>query len=144
MDNTTKETEDILEPRHMAFLEAYLNPKSDTFSNAKQSALKVGYSEATAIKIMNVGKQWLVKALEVEKGRHEIMLDKAENNLETFLESNEDIKVKADITKFVAERIGKARYSPKQEIEASIQPFKPDEKTKELIQEIVKKRKESI
>ena len=33
------------DPRQASFLAYYLNPKSDTFSNALQSGIKAGYSE---------------------------------------------------------------------------------------------------
>ena len=33
------------DPRQATFLAYYLNPKSDTFSNAYQSGIKAGYSE---------------------------------------------------------------------------------------------------
>jgi len=33
------------DPRQALFLAHYLNPKSDTFSNAYQSGIKAGYSE---------------------------------------------------------------------------------------------------
>lgn len=48
-----------LTPQQQAFLTAYLNPKSDTWGNAKQSALKAKYSEEYSDNIMSLMPDWL-------------------------------------------------------------------------------------
>ena len=43
-----------LDPRQTAFLTYYLDPKSETFSNALQSGLKAGYKQEYAENILNI------------------------------------------------------------------------------------------
>jgi len=100
----------IADPRQIKFLEWYLDPKSDTFSNVKQSALRVGYSETYAENLSGQLPDWLSEKLgELQ------MLSKAERNLNHFLDFTKDPKIQADITKFVAERLGKSKYSQRNE-----------------------------
>jgi hypothetical protein len=101
------------DPRQKLCWDYYTDPKSDTFSSGLQSALKAGYTQGTALQITT--EEWFI-----EKLRTLNMLDKAEKNLNEFLEiedkKGERFRVKADITKFVAERVGKARYSTRNEM----------------------------
>jgi hypothetical protein len=101
-----------LDPRQKLCWDFYTDPKSETFSNGYQSALKAGYEDATATRITTF--DWFI-----EKCSTLNMLDKAERNLNKFLEMDEDtdtkVRVKADVTKFVAERVGKAQYSARTE-----------------------------
>lgn len=102
-----------LDPRQKLCWEFYIDPKSQTFGNAYKSALKAGYQNASSQQITD--EPWFI-----EKVKTLNMLDKAEKNLNEFLEiedkKGERFRVKADITKFVAERVGKARYSTRQEM----------------------------
>jgi len=121
-----------LDDRQIKFLAYYLDPKSETYSNAYQSAIRAKYSEKYADKIVSLGNDWIVEA----SRKRELMLVKAEKNLDEFLEMDivnrgvtkdgkeiyefDDtgkIKVKADITKFIAGTIGKKHYSPKSPLE---------------------------
>ena len=107
----------VLDPRQTLFLQNYLDPKSKTFSNALQSALESGYSDNYAQQIASIGNEWLT-----DFNRRNKMLDKAESNLFEFLqmETVDDTKlvgIKADITKFVASRLGKKHYSDRTEID---------------------------
>lgn len=128
--HTRKTPEDnILSPQQQMAWSNYVDPKSKTFSNAYQSAKKAGYSEEYSSNIM-IEKWWKNKLRILN------MLDKAEQNLSDFLEmdtktkkliqnelvemdDSEKMRIKADITKFVAERVGKARYSTRQELTAA-------------------------
>lgn len=117
-------------PRQMAFLARYHDPKSDTFGNAYQSALAAGYSKAMANSVTVLAPRWLEKKTETHK-----MLDKAEKNLDKFLdletkepvitmigeikdkdgntimkENSNLMRIKLDTTKFVAERVGRKVY----------------------------------
>lgn len=103
-----------LDPRQKLCWDYYIDPKSDTFSSGRQSAIKAGYDVDYADQITTI--PWFL-----EKLRTLNMLDKAEKNLNNFLEMEEEdndtkLRVKADITKFVAERVGKATYSTRQEL----------------------------
>jgi hypothetical protein len=118
------------DPRQSLFLQNYLDPKSETFSNAYQSALKAGYEDeyAKVITSDSKGLEWLSEAV-----NDAYLLNKAENNLKEFLEMDinnvrtvGDIdvfvrdpqlaKIKQDTTKFVAERLGKHKYSTRNEV----------------------------
>lgn len=53
----------VVDPRQVAFLAAWADPASDTFSNALQSALKVGYSQEYAENITSLMPNWLSEAI---------------------------------------------------------------------------------
>lgn len=118
-----KKKEKPLTPQQIDFLKYYLDPKSLTYSNALQSALKAGYSQEYSEKITYVLPDWLS-----EKVGSDDMLEKAERNIIEILEMptrigdtgyhmEKLIKVKGDMSKFVAETIGKKKYSKKIEFE---------------------------
>jgi len=90
------------DPRQAEFLKAYLNPKSETYSNAYQSAIKVGYSKEYAGNILSLEPAWLLENIDTEK-----MVEKAMRNLMKLLDEDEDKRILLDTTKFVAERLGK-------------------------------------
>lgn len=90
------------DPRQAEFLKAYLNPKSETYSNARQSALKVGYSKEYAENILSLEPAWLSENIDTEK-----MVEKAMRNLMKLLDEVDDKRILLDTTKFVAERLGK-------------------------------------
>lgn len=106
-----------LDPRQKLCWEFYANPKSETFGNATQSAIKAGYEEEYA-KTITVT-EWFVA-----KVRRLNMLGKAEKVLEEMLDldtNNSKViegeviyskdaaltKIKQDTAKFIAERVGK-------------------------------------
>lgn len=127
-----------LTPRQILFLKNYLNPSSPTFSNALQSAIKSGFSKEYSRQIASIKNEWITESI-----RQEDLLSKAESNLQEFLASNEDKKIKADITKFVAERVGKAKYSVRSEVEHTGNVdvlLKLDPEEEALLQKIVAKR----
>lgn len=106
-----------LDPRQKLCWEFYINPKSETFGNALQSALKAGYEETYSTQI--TATQWFI-----DKVRRLNMLSKAEKVLEEMIEldinNHQKIgdevvirkdpalaKIKQDTAKFLAERLGK-------------------------------------
>lgn len=101
------------------FLKYYLDPNSETFNNAYQSAIKVGYSEDYAAVITGRDLKWLSEMS--EKVSDSGMLRKAEKNLDKALDIPIEDKeigersLKASL--FVTERLGKNKWSSKQEIE---------------------------
>lgn len=99
-----------VDPRQAEFLKHYLDPKSGTFSNALQSALKAGYSEEYARNILSLMPDWLSESID-----DATMLSKVRKNLNEFLETEDD-KIRLDATKFVGETIGKAKYSKRSEL----------------------------
>jgi len=116
------------EPRQIRFISMYLDPNSKTYSNARRSAINAGYSVGYANSIMNKDTGWILE--KTSKDKYNRMIIKAEKNIESFLDMEEDVivtirnkegdileerkvkdgtilKIKADTSKFVAERIGK-------------------------------------
>lgn len=120
-----------LDPRQKVCWEYYANPKSETFGNAYQSALKAGYED-------NYAKTITVTEWFLEKVRRLNMLGKAEKVLNEMLDMPVDVqklegygedkelivktepalvKIKQDTAKFVAERLGKGEgYSTRSEL----------------------------
>lgn len=121
------ETEKDLWLRQATFLKNYFDPNSETFGNATQSGIRAGYSEEYSRNIMSLLPDWLSE--NIDNGQ---MLQKAEKSLKEFLEMNtkKDVKVgqevvlvedpqlskiKQDTAKFVAERLGKKKWSSRTE-----------------------------
>jgi hypothetical protein len=105
----------LLDPRQLRCWEYYVDPKSETFGNAKQSAIRAGYEDKYANQI--TVSEWFVG-----KVRRLNMLSKAEKVLEECLdlpvkvESGRTkkvktdpalIKIKQDTAKFIASTVGK-------------------------------------
>lgn len=104
-----------LNPQQTAFLSYYTNPQSDTFGNAYQSAIKANYTEEYAKNITGQMPDWLSENIRDIK-----MLDKAEKNLDKALDISIDDDKHGDkalkVTIFVAERLGKKKYSVRNEV----------------------------
>jgi len=147
-NNPNKANQYIPDPRQGLFLAYYLNPKSKTFSNAYQSAVRARYSKEYAEVLTGQMPTWLSEMLS-----HNKMLSRAERNLLKYLEMQTKqpvitmigplidkktkkpilkentnlLKIQADISKFVAERLGKKHYSIRTELtgeEGGELPFK--------------------
>ena len=129
----------IKDPRQGLFLRYYIDPKSKTFSNAYQSALEAGYSDEYAKTILSQDVDWLSSSI-----RSQAMLNKAEKNLDSYLDLDEFtdgkldkdiIKIKTDVSKFTASRLGKEKWSEKSEVKHSgeIKQILTEEQINELI-----------
>jgi len=110
-----------LDPRQKNCWDFYTNPKSETFANATQSAIKAGYTDGTANTITAtewfIGKLWKLNA--VMKG---------ENKLKELMElplkdpSNDKIdigiaRIQADVAKYLTTTLGKDDgYSTRSEV----------------------------
>jgi hypothetical protein len=109
------------DPRQSLFLSYYLDPKSETFSNAYQSALKAGYEKEYAENLTSSMPKWLSESLGDLK-----MVERAERNLKQVQELvvvDEKGKVATDVLRernkvdmFIAERLNKKKYSQRQEL----------------------------
>jgi len=93
---------DELTPRQFEFLSYYNNPKSPTFGNALQSALKAGFAQEYAETITAQMPEWLSENL----GRRKRLLHKAEQVLEDSLDWEEK-NLRLDSAKFIAKTQGK-------------------------------------
>ena len=99
-----------LSPQQTAFAAYYFDPKSDTFSNALQSALKAGYSEKTSLNITSDMPKWFSELL----GKRKRMLQKAEARLEKSIDSKNEVEANK-VSMFIAKTIGKENYSDRTE-----------------------------
>lgn len=73
-----------LDPRQSLFIAYYLDPKSQSFGNAKKSAILAGYDEKYADNIMSIMPVWLSDKIGQYKASS--MLEKAERNINKFLD----------------------------------------------------------
>lgn len=112
----------LLTPQQELFLSYYTNPKSETFSNAVQSALKAGYEESYANNITGLMPDWLFENIGDMKRlrKAEKNLDEVQNieiyNKEGKIDANlVDKRTKVDM--FISERLNKNKYSTKIETE---------------------------
>lgn len=126
----------LLDPRQKMCWDFYVNPKSETFGNATQSAIRAGYEMTTADQITT--SDWFIG-----KTRRLNLLDKAEKVLNETLEiphivdkigmfgpvkdpdtkervkevDSQVLKIKQDTAKFLTERLGKNEgYSTRTEL----------------------------
>ena len=97
------------DPRQALFLSYYIDPKSESFANAYQSALRAGYTKDYAKIITNSKLDWLSDNL-----RELDFVKQAEKNLKKLLVSDNE-KIQADMTKFTLERLKKEKYSSRTE-----------------------------
>ena len=107
-----KEKKPELTPRQIRFLELYLNPESETFGNATQSALRAGFKQEYAENITHRLPNWLAENV----GDSELIA-LALKNLKELLDEDKDKRIKADMTKFTLERLHKKKFSTKTEVE---------------------------
>ena len=105
------------DPRQAEFLSHYLNPESDLFSNAYDSAIEAGYSEEYAKNIMSLYPKWLSESIADTYLRSEI-----QKNINTAVtgESEEIVKefgknVKWEATVLGAKGLLKDKYSERVE-----------------------------
>lgn len=111
----------LLTPQQELFLSLYTNPKSETFSNAVQSALKAGYTETYANNITALMPDWLFESI----GDNEL-LKKAEKVLKETLDYSpidENGKIDTSLLSiqnksahFALERLNKPKYSARTEL----------------------------
>ena len=102
--------ERLLNPQQEQFLSYYLNPKSETWSNKTQSAIKAGYSQEYADNIGSLMPKWLEEALNDNS-----LMEKAMKNLSDFIGDSENKNLQWDATKFTLSRLGKSKFSERQE-----------------------------
>ena len=113
--------ERILTPQQELFLASYTDPKSNTFGNATQSAIKAKYTQDYADNIMALLPEWLSENIGDMR-----RLKKAEKNLEevqNFEVVNDEGKVDVNlldkrikVDMFLAERLNKQKYSTRAEV----------------------------
>jgi len=106
----------VPDPRQDLFLSHYLDPNSETFSNAYQSALKAGYSDEYA-QVVTRGRSWLSEAVSDAR-----LVTLATKNLEVALVGGLDDPEKGGkplqmrATEFSLKGLQKAKWSDRQEV----------------------------
>lgn len=107
-----------LDPRQKMCWDLYINPKSATFANAKQSAIKAGYDPDYADQITTI--DWFlgrIRRLNMLNKAEKVLDETLEMPIETIIVGDEKevvvtspalLKIKQDTAKFIAERLGKA------------------------------------
>lgn len=110
----------IPDPRQTLFLAYYLDPKSDTFSNALQSGLRAGYTEEYSKTLTSQLPDWLSESI-----KDNVLLNKAEKRLKQILDFepvDEEGKVDNSLLSnqmkaitLVAKGLGKHKYSERTE-----------------------------
>ena len=73
-----------LDPRQSLFLAYYLEPKSQSFGNGKQSAILAGSEEEYADQIIAIMPEWL--SGKIRQFQSATLLEKAERNINKFLD----------------------------------------------------------
>lgn len=118
-----------MDPRFTLFLQYYVDPKSETFSNALRSGIRAGYSPKYASAITS-------KKRYKEVMDNSFLINKAENNMADVLSMKTDLalrdrngriltdkdgkpikltnaellRIKVDVSKFIAERLDRGKY----------------------------------
>ena len=119
-DNTGKKYKKRAQtPQQLAFIAYYNDPTSESYGNARQSALRAGYTQDYADNITVESPNWMTDSV-----RHASLVKKAEQNMRDIVdmpinkaETNPSImKVWQDSNKFLLERLGKESYSSRQEL----------------------------
>jgi len=101
-----------LSSQQIKFLEFYLNVESDTFGNVYQSGLKAKYSKEYSENITHLMPKWLSENIGDTK-----LLAKVMRNLDKFLDDNKNVSIQADITKFLAKSLDRAKFGDKQTVD---------------------------
>lgn len=106
------------DPRQSEFLSAYLDPTSETFSNALQSALHAGYSQEYAENIKSLMPDWLSESI----ADLYIATEAQDNIRKAVTGTHEDIvkefgkNVKWEATTLAAKGLMKDKYSERKEL----------------------------
>lgn len=132
---------DRLTPKQELFIKLYNSHTSPTFGNARQSALKAGYSAEYADKITTVEPEWLSDNVR----RRKKMLRKAEERLDELVVCD-DLRVSAQVSQFIAKTLGKNEgYSERHELSGVngaplIASTVPDDEFDRLVDDYVQRK----
>lgn len=134
------------DPRQANFLANYLDPKSDTYSNCLQSALKAGYEQEYAENLLNIMPKWLSESMDISGDMKR--LKKAEKNLDEVMDISiindngkpdpQLIEKRTKVDMFIAERLNKSKYSTRNELTGKDgADLIPDQSLKDKIDESI-------
>jgi len=106
----------IIDPRQARTIFNYTNPKSETFANLTQSAIKAGFEYNYAKNLTAHRPDWLTQNIQDDVK----LIQRAERNLKRYIEldlklkgkGNIDLaKLQVDVSKFVLKNLAKQKYS---------------------------------
>lgn len=113
-----KKSKDIVfDPQQVQMLANYLDPQSETWGNAKQSAISAGYSEQYADNIMALMPKWLSETLGQAN-----LVQQSLINLAEALRDDDNKTIKWDATKFSLSRLS-AAFKEKKDITTNNEPI---------------------
>lgn len=125
----------ILNPQQEKFLQLYLDPKSETWGNLRQSALSVGFSAEYADNIGSLLPKWLQEGM-----NDNALVQKALDNLSDFIGNKKLPTYRWDATKFVLSTLGKNKFSTRQEVTGKDgAPLVSDPETKRRTDEAIRR-----
>ena len=114
----------LIDPRQSATLAGYKDPKSETFANLYQSALKAGYDNKYASNLSAMRPAWLMENIENDVQS----VVQAEKNLRKYnnyqlepdnIKTKRDIevgKMQIDASKFILKTQARSKYSEDKEL----------------------------
>lgn len=111
----------LLNPQQEEFLSFYTNPKSETFGNALQSALKAKYSQEYSENMIGQMPEWLSENISDMKRlrKAEKNLDEVQN-LDIYNENGRPdaqlIEKRTKVDFFLMETLDKAKYSKRTDV----------------------------
>lgn len=139
-----KKKKDIhLTLKQIKFLTFYTDPDSESYANAYQSARRVGYTHYYARQITQRKREGWLRSVDLQDMKR---LKKAESNIDKILDTiaeevvidktsgkpimdsegrflmrrdNKFLKIQADVSQFIMERLNKKKYSPRSEVTGS-------------------------
>jgi len=117
-----------LTQKQKLYIAFFTDPNSPTFDNSYRSAKRAKYAEHTAkrmnhteqmMQVMNKQSEAVMSLASTAEERRARILDFAERNIEEYVkgvpQDKTDKTIKADMTKFASERLGKTHYSTRTE-----------------------------
>lgn len=109
------------DPRVALFKSFYVDPKSETFGNARGSAIRAGYTEMYADNITAQMPKWLEELLHDDEMMRADMLKRAQRNIKEIVdepkpEDKDNKKLWYKASEYVSGTLGRDFYSTRQEL----------------------------
>ena len=110
-----------LDPRQKLCWDYYINPKSETFANATQSAIKAGYTQGYSDEVSSSDwfclKLWELNSVNSSVKVFQEVLEANHVDIDSGRIDSSVLRIKADIAKFLASTRGKDEgYSNRTEV----------------------------
>lgn len=132
-----------LDPRQKLCWESYTNPKSETFGNATQSAIKAGYTTGTADTITTtewfIGKLWRLNSTYTGERKIKELMELPILEKDTAKVDVGIARIQADLAKYLTSTQGKDDgYSTRSEITGKGgEPLFADKETKNTVDNLI-------